>query len=554
MHLLSLITALMPLLSVILFLVIFRLPAKIAMPISLCITSFVTYMVWKVPLVQIIASVLEGFMISLSIVIIVFGAILLLNTLQICGALDRIRKDFSKITNDRRVQLIIIAWFFGAFIEGAAGFGTPAAIAAPLLVALGFPALSAVVLSLIANSSPVSFGAIGTPILVGVHQGLHEGGTLVIGEPSNANFIQLIGIQAMQIEVIVGSFIPLLLVCLLTRFFGENRSWKEGLEIWKFALVAGLSFTVPAFLTAVFLGPEFPSIFGGLIGLAIIVFIVKKGWLLPKTKQPWDFKTDETNHSLFSNEQANSQALNEFHTNVSIRKAWAPYLIAAFILVLTRVPFFPFQAWLQQLNVSWKNILGTNINTSIQPLYLPGTVFIVVVFMTWILFRMDTKQMKTSFKMSANTILGSAIALGAAVPMVRIFINSGVNDAELLSMPIELAMMMSTYFGDIWPIGAPFIGALGSFVSGSATFSNMMFSLLQFSIAEENGISTHLILALQVLGANAGNMICVLNVVAAAAVVGLQGKEGAIIRFTIIPMFYYASFAGVVGFLIFLYS
>ncbi|WP_259457878.1 L-lactate permease [Salipaludibacillus neizhouensis] len=167
--------SLTPVLTVIVFLIIMRLPAVKAMSISLVATALVAYIYWKVPIVQLTASVFEGVIIGISILYIVFGAILLLNTLKLSGAIDTIRTSFMRISPDRRVQLIIIAWLFGAFIEGAAGFGTPAAIGAPLLVALGFPPLAAVVLALIADSSPVSFGAVGTPIIVGVDQGLQQG-------------------------------------------------------------------------------------------------------------------------------------------------------------------------------------------------------------------------------------------------------------------------------------------------------------------------------------------------------------------------------------------
>jgi lactate permease len=153
--------------------------------------------------------------------------------------------------------VIVIAWLFGAFIEGAAGFGTPAAIGAPLLVALGFPPLAAAALALIADSSPVTFGAVGTPFVIGVTQGLSEGEAVapfVVAMCSGGRFIRSFraaaAVQAISIDIFVGSFIPLILVVILTRFFGKNRSWREGLQIWKFAIFAGLSFTLPALLVA----------------------------------------------------------------------------------------------------------------------------------------------------------------------------------------------------------------------------------------------------------------------------------------------------------------
>ncbi|MFT4790319.1 MAG: lactate permease, partial [Paraglaciecola sp.] len=165
-------TALTPILAVFVLLVVLRMPATKAMPLSFIATTVSAFFIWQMPLIQIIASVLEGWVIGLTIVWIVFGAILLLNTLQFSGAIAVLRAGFTHITADRRIQVVIIGWLFVSFLEGAAGFGTPAAIVAPLLVTLGFPALAAVVLTLIADSSAVSFGAVGTPVTVGMAQGV----------------------------------------------------------------------------------------------------------------------------------------------------------------------------------------------------------------------------------------------------------------------------------------------------------------------------------------------------------------------------------------------
>lgn len=540
---LEILTALMPVLAVFIFLVIFRLPAVTAMPISLGIVAVLAFVIWKVPAIRIAAASMEGAMIAISIIWIVFGAILLLNTLRNSGAMDSIRNGFSGITEDRRVQVIIIAWLFGSFLEGAAGFGTPAAIAAPLLLTLGFPPLAAVAVSLIADSSAVSFGAVGTPLIVGVDQGLKQGDAVAeqvqasLGNQPLEGFIQEVAQTAVLMDLFIGSFIPLILVIILTKLFGENRSFREGLAIWKFAIFAGLSFTIPAFMVATFLGPEFPSIIGGLVGLTIVVPAAKKGFLLPK--EPWTFKGEVP--------LSESAAPNK--RTMPLYKAWLPYVAVAVLLVLTRVNVLPFKAWLTAVEVKWENILGTNLSTAFEPLYLPGTVFVIAVLLTIFYHRMSKEAVKKTVQVSASSMVGTIIALLTAVPMVRIFINSGVNEAGLLSMPMELANLVAEGVGGAWPLVAPIIGALGSFISGSATFSNMMFSLFQFSVADQIGASGQQVVALQVIGSNAGNMICVVNVVAAASVVGLVGKEGAIIRITLIPMLFYVAMAGIIGFI-----
>lgn len=537
-------TALMPVLAVFLFLVIFRFPAVIAMPISFGIVAVLSLIVWKVPMIHIFAATLEGGIISISIIWIVFGAILLLNTLRNSGAMEAIRSGFSGISEDRRVQVIIIAWLFGSFLEGAAGFGTPAAIAAPLLLTLGFPALAAVSLALIADSSAVSFGAVGTPLIVGVDQGLKQGDAIAekvqttLGDQSISMFIQEIAQSAVLIDLFIGSFIPLILILILTKVFGENRSFREGLAIWKFAIFAGVSFTIPAFFVVSFFGPEFPSIFGGLIGLAIVVPAAKKGFLLPDEK--WGFKGDDANKEV---------AVTEEEQHLPLYKAWMPYILVAIILVLTRLNILPLKTWLTSFEWGMEDILGTGLTTTFAPLYLPGTIFLLAVLFTIFYHKMSLNEIKSSVNVSVKSMVGTVIALLTAVPMVRIFINSGVNDAGLTSMPMELATLVSEGVGGAWPLVAPIIGALGSFISGSATFSNMMFSLFQFSVADQIGVDGGQVIALQVIGSNAGNMICVVNVVAAASVVGLVGKEGAIIRLTLIPMMFYVTMAGIIGFL-----
>jgi lactate permease len=164
--------SLLPIITVAVFLVILRWPASRAMPLSLATALFLALFVWQVPALQVFAASVNGVIVALTLLYIIFGAILLLNTLQASGALRIIRQGFTDITPDRRVQVIIIAWLFGSFIEGSAGFGTPAAVAVPLLVGLGFPGMAAVMAGMIIQSTPVSFGAAGTPILVGVNTGL----------------------------------------------------------------------------------------------------------------------------------------------------------------------------------------------------------------------------------------------------------------------------------------------------------------------------------------------------------------------------------------------
>ena len=287
--------AFLPILVVVVLLVGFRLPASRAMPVSYLVAAGLALFVWQVPGVQVAAASIKGLSLTLRLLFIIFGAILLLNTLKHSGALAVIRNGFTNISADRRVQVIIIAWLFGAFIEGASGFGAPAAVTVPLMVGLGFPAMAGVVAGMIIQSTPVSFGAVGTPILVGVNDGLkdHDNVLAAIDKWGYApwdslTFHGFVGVKVALLHAIVGTMIPLLLVVFMTRFFGKNRSAREGLAVWPFALFASFALTVPYVLVAKFFGPEFPSLLGALIGLTIVVPVAKRGWLVPKG-EPWDF-------------------------------------------------------------------------------------------------------------------------------------------------------------------------------------------------------------------------------------------------------------------------
>ncbi|MDO9084564.1 MAG: L-lactate permease [Anaerolineaceae bacterium] len=537
--------AVSPVLLVLIFLVILRFPAIKAMPLSWIIHAGLAFFIWQVPLVQVAAASLEGLIIAISVIWIIFGAVFLLNVLRSSGAIDTIRHFFTNISPDRRVQVILIAWLFGAFLEGASGFGTPAAICAPLLVALGFPPLAAVVLALISNSFPVTYGSVGTTIFVGLAQGLQQGPDLApivanyLGNLPLSEYLHIVSAKSALLNWLPGTFLPLLLSAMLTRFWGENKSWKEGLQIWKFALLSGFTFTTFAVLIALFLGPEFPTLLGSLLALIVMVTLAKKGILLPKN--PWFFHASAPSQLTTIKEPL----------KIPTWKALSPYLIATIILLLTRLPFLPFKVWLNIPQIGWANILGTEISTQFAPLYSPGAIFTLTAIISVFLLGLRKKELGGALKTSATSLISSVIALGTAVPLVRIFINSGVNGSSLGSMPIELAASMASVLGPVWPLFAPYVGSLGAFISGSATFSNLMFTLFQFGAAIENRLDPALINALQTVGAAVGNMICVVNVVAASSVVNLQGNEGRIIRYTLLPSLVICLIVGLIALLLF---
>ncbi|MBS4634994.1 L-lactate permease [Aeromonas caviae] len=522
-------------------------PAKRAMPVAFLLTVFIALWGWQMSPTRVIASTLQGLVITVTVLWIVFGAILMLNTLKHTGAITAIRGGFTNISPDRRIQAIIIAWCFGAFIEGASGFGTPAAIAAPLLVAIGFPALAAVLLGMMIQSTPVSFGAVGTPILVGINKGLDNqaiGQTLSAGGSSWDIYLQQVTTNVALIHATVGTLMPVLMVMMLTRFFGRNRSWTEGLSILPFAIFAGLAFTVPYALTGMLLGPEFPSLIGGLVGLALVVTAARAGFLVPKNS--WDFSPENE----WPAEWLGSLKLDLKEAAgrpMSLMLAWFPYVALALLLVASRVSP-EFKASLLSVSLAFTDLLGEKgVSASIEPLYLPGGLLVLCALLATLIQARALAPLGRAVSESSRTLIGAGFVLIFTVPMVRIFINSGVNGADLASMPVTTANFAAGLVGEFFPALSATIGALGAFIAGSNTVSNMMFSQFQFEVAQTLGVSTAAMLALQAVGAAAGNMIAIHNVVAASATVGLLGREGATLRKTALPTLYYLLVTGLIG-------
>lgn len=546
--------ATLPIVAVALFLVVLRWPASRAMPISYVVAAALALFVWQVPATQVAAATVNGLVITLTLLYIIFGAILLLNTLNESGAMQTIRAGFTNITPDRRIQVIIIAWLFGSFIEGSAGFGTPAAVAVPLMVGLGFPGMAAVVAGMIIQSTPVSFGAVGTPILLGVHTGLS-------GDPSVQQFaaaggfaewsafLAHIGAKVALIHAITGTLVPLIVVATMTRFFGPNKSLADGFRVWKFALFAALAMTVPYLIVAAVLGPEFPTLLGSLTGLAIVVTAAKRGFLMPPRDEVWEFAHRDRWEAEWTG-SIGVEEINHRHGNMGMLRAWSPYLLIAVLLVLTRLKALPFGAWIKSWVIEWPEIFGTSISARLEPLYLPGTVFLLVSAITFFVHTMRPASYARAWKLSARTTIRASVALVFTVPMVQVFIASGGGAADFERMPIALAEGVAQIAGPAWPLFAPFIGGFGAFVAGSNTVSNMMFSLFQFGVGERIGVDPTWVVALQAVGGAAGNIICVHNVVAASAVVGLVGREGQVIRKTLLPFCYYALTAGALGYAI----
>ncbi|MCY6355040.1 L-lactate permease [Clostridium sp. ZS2-4] len=517
--------ALIPILAVGILMIKFDLPSTKAMPIGFASAAILAMIFWKMPLKWLGAVAITGAINTVDILFIVYGALLILSIMKKSGGVDGIAHSMATVSTDRRVQVIVIGFLMGAFFEGAAGFGTPAAVAAPLLVGLGFPPLVAAMVALIGNSAPVTFGAVGTPIIGGFAslKSMVEAGGFT---GDFGAFLTSVGGFAGIIHLLVGSFIPLAMVCTMTLVV--DKSIKKGLEVLPLALFGGLVFTIPEAAIANFVGPEIPSLLGALIAIPIFVTAIKKGLFVPKTK--WDFKPHDQWEDDWEGEVTASVAGGENKNVMSAGKAWAPYILVGVLLLLGRLKWIGLTPILKSWSIGWSNILGTSLSRSITPLYNPGIVpFMLVALIIPFMHGLDRKEAAKSWKEVLGQIKPASIALFFALCMTYTLMNAG-KAANVDSMLIVMAKTAAGLAGQGWYVVAPIVGMLGSFISGSATVSDIMFGALQFSAAKQIGIPVTPILALQSVGAAAGNMICVHNVVAVLTTVGLVGKEGKIIK------------------------
>ncbi len=549
------VAALAPLLAVFVLLVLGRWPATRAMPLAYGVAVVVGLVTWDMTPRVIAAASLRGVMIAAALLWIILPALALLFTLRETGGMETIRAGFHHVSPDARVQALVVAWLFGSFMEGAAGFGTPAAVAGPLLVALGFPPLAACASALIIQSTPVTFGAVGTPILIGMGEALNVAPVMASVDAAGLSyddFIAGIGARAATVHAICGLLVPFMLLAVLGRLFGPDRSARTALSIWRFALFAALAFVIPYLLVAWFLGPEFPSLLGSLVALTIVVPAARHGFLL-SGETVWSFGAPANwpPQGGGGAEPPAAATTADRGDGIGLLRAWSPYILAAILLVSTRLPSLPLRAALESVTLSWEGILGTSLSQSLQPLYLPGTVLAVSALAAPLLHRRPAvSAIRRAWASAAGTLARPTLALLFAVALVRVFIDSGNNAAGHASMPLHLAGRLADLAGGAWPFFAPWVGAMGAFVAGSNTVSDLMFGVFQFGVAAATGLPIMLVLGLQAVGGAAGNMITVHNVVAASATVGLVGEEGTLIRMTLVPMIVYLAIAGLLGMLL----
>ncbi len=521
----NLIISLLPILLPFLLLVVLKTSAKVGMSISFIILAVFAFFLWDMEIITLLSSIIQGIHKAAGILIILFGAIFLMNILKMNGAINRINIGFNNLTKDMRIQVIVIAFLFGGLIEGVAGFGTPAVVVAPLLVALGFRPIVAATVALISNSVPVPFAAVGTPVQIG------------LGNISTSpEFFNSIANYITSIEFLAGAFMPTIVVIVLLLLNKEKSTKRDFLEILPWTLFIGYSYAIIAFITARILGYEFVTIITVLLMLIISTITIRLGFLVPK--------------NIWRKEYVNIDVVEK--SNMSLIKAWSPYILVISLLIVSRV-IEPVKIIFQTfIDLSINNILGVSgINSSLQLLYSPGFILILAAVLSVLIQNANWSNLKTAGTTSFSNVKGAALALIPTLAMVQIFSNSGINTADLASMPVYLATTLGKSLNSVWILLAPFVGELGSFIAGSATVSALTFSPIQYQIALEYGMNTDLILALGLMGGAAGNMICVHNVVSVSTVVNIEGQEGSIIKKTIIPAIIYGLLMGISAIILF---
>ncbi|MGI6766762.1 MAG: L-lactate permease [Lentihominibacter sp.] len=533
---------LLPIIVALVLMTAFKLPASISLTVAFLGTVANALFIWDVPLKAVCSMSILGTLGAVDILLIIIGAILLLNVLKDSGTITVINNFFSGISNDRRIQVLIIGYMFSAFIEGAAGFGTPAALAAPLLVALGFTPVTAVLVTLVCNSTPVCFGAVGVPTITAaaVVEPNMEAAGMDIETISSQIYTQCAMLMGSA-----GVFVPLLAAITMIIFSrgNEKSKIKSICQIIPIALFSGLAFSIPYIVTAKFLGPELPSIIGALVGLIVLIFSAKKGFLIPKFC--WRFETDEEKALEYEKEVK--------YLKMDLIKAVLPYMIIALLLLITRLPGTGIKEWISDQTFDIYDILGyADIDFSWKWINNPGLFPFIPVVVILILIYAKRLNIKGIFTTTLHQVKPAAVALIAGIAMVKVLQFSYINDSAHDGMLTETARVIADIFGDTYPIATPLIGILGAFVSGSCTVSNTMFSALQFDTAVIIGLPAGTIVAMQSCGGAIGNMICINNVIAACATTGATGNEGGIIVKNLIACFLLYCILEVIAYIIFL--
>jgi lactate permease len=438
---------------------------------------------------------------AFTILWIIFPALLIHQLQERTGAIEVLRRSLGRLTGDPRMVALLIGWFFALFFEGAAGFGTPIALTAPFLVSVGFDPAMAVAVALIGHSVGVSFGAIGAPALPLIAAAGFDG----------VGMSRAIGLY----HLALGWVMPLILMGIIRRHLPAGKSQVRG--IWGWTLLAGVLFLIPFYLIAYWVGPELPSMGGGLIGGAVFVMLLRYA----------------ERHTTIAPDEGDPLPVGR------LIHAAAPYLALVLLILATRlIP--PLRQALT--DVVWEWSLFGVFSGNIRPLYQPGTMLFAAFVLGALWQRPPWSAVRGSFTATVSRLGGVTVALLAMLSLSRLMVHAGLTGA--------LAVAAAATAGGLWPLFSPFVGVLGTFITGSATASNILFAEFQLATATDLQLPLLRLLGTQGFGAAVGNIICPHNIIAGGATVGLGGREGEVLRRTLWPCLLYASLGGIMALLL----
>ncbi|UBM25980.1 lactate permease LctP family transporter [Pseudomonas sp. p1(2021b)] len=526
---LSALAAVIPIVFFFLALAVFRLKGHVAGSITLALSILVAIFAFQMPVDMALAAAGYGFLYGLwPIAWIIVAAVFLYKLTVKSGQFEVIRSSVLSITDDQRLQVLLIGFCFGAFLEGAAGFGAPVAITAALLVGLGFNPLYAAGLCLIANTAPVAFGALGIPIIVAG---------------------QVTGIDAFHIGAMTGRQLPLLSLFVPFWLVFMMDGLRGVKETWPAALVAGLSFAVTQYFTSNFIGPELPDITSALASLIALTLFLKV-W---QPKRAFAEAQGSVGAAVVSSggSQPSPYSLGE------IFKAWSPFLILTVLVTIwTLKPFkaafaaggsmydFVFNfaiPHLDQLVIKGAPIAATPTAMpaifKLDPISATGTAIFLSALLSMMVLKINFKTGLTTLKETFWELRWPILSIGMVLAFAFVTNYSGMSS----TMALVLAGT-----GAAFPFFSPFLGWLGVFLTGSDTSSNALFSSLQATTAHQIGVNDTLLVAANTSGGVTGKMISPQSIAVACAATGLVGKESDLFRFTVKHSLFFATLVGLI--------
>ncbi|HJV30872.1 MAG TPA: L-lactate permease [Bacillales bacterium] len=521
---LTAIVAIIPIIYFFWALAIKRMKGHIAGLSTLLIAIIIAVVAFKMPVGMSIMSATQGAVYGIvPIGWIIIASVFLYKITVKTGQFDIIRHSVVTITEDRRLQALLVAFSFGAFLEGAAGFGAPVAISAALLVGLGFNPLYAAGLCLLANTAPVAFGAIGIPVIA------MEGPT---------------GIPATEISKMIGRQLPFLSVFIPFYLVFIMAGWKKTKEVLPAILVSGVSFALTQYLSSNFLGPELPDILSSLVSLfALAIFL--KFW---KPKTIFRFSAEQE-LAATSSVKKKSQ---EHFTGGQIFKAWSPFLVLTGVISVWGIPTvklaltghyeganallkivnsighaLTFMPEVPLLNNKIINAAGQPVPAvyKLELFGAAGTAILIAALITKFIVKISWKNWVITFGETINEIKFPLLTIASVVGFAYVTNASG--------MSTTLGMTLAKTGAVLFPFFSPFLGWLGVFITGSDTSANLLFGNLQKITATSIGMDPVLALAANSSGGVTGKMISPQSIAVACAAVGLAGKESDLFRFTV---------------------